>query len=79
MSRQKASKAEIEQLLLDAIRALAGDRVPRVEITQADPALYGANWAATSLGGAAALPGEESSGIKDVVTALQGKYDVDWE
>ena len=45
--RQRKSKAEIEQLLLDAVREVAGDYVQRVEITRADPAMYGANWSAT--------------------------------
>jgi hypothetical protein len=76
--KQQKSKTEIEQLLLDAVREVAGDYVERVEITRANPALYGANWSATSLGGAATRCGREGA-IMKAVTVLQGKYDVDWD
>jgi hypothetical protein len=77
-NRQTRSKLEIERLLLDAVREVVGDDVRRVAITRADPALYGANWSATDLGGAGTTHSNEGE-LTKAVTSLQGKYDVDWD
>ena len=73
--REKKSKAEIEALLVAALRPIFGGEARAVEVTRADPALYGANWAATGISG---VEDREETTILDLVTLLQGKYDVAW-
>jgi len=77
-TRRVKPKNEIEALLLEAVRKVAGDAVQRVQITRADPALYGANWSATSLSGAGTKHSDEDT-ILRTVTLLQGKFDADWD
>jgi hypothetical protein len=76
VQRQQRSKAEIEAMLVEALRPISDGQARKAEITRADPALYGANWAATGIGGAG---GADERAILELVTMLQGKYDVAWE
>jgi hypothetical protein len=54
IEREKRSKAEIEVMVGEALRPVFGGESRKVTVTRADPALYGANWAATGIGDAAA-------------------------
>jgi len=74
-AREQKSKAEIEALLVAALDRISRGVRRKVEITQADPALYGANWAATGISG---VEDRDESTILAAVTVLQGKYDVTW-
>jgi hypothetical protein len=76
--RPSKPQAEIERMVLEAVRAIVGGALQGIEVTRADPALYGANWAATGLGGAENSHPNAGPAILEAVTALQGKYDVAW-
>jgi hypothetical protein len=75
VAREKKSKSEIEGLLVAALQPIFSGEARKVEVTRADPALYGANWAATRISG---VEDRQESAILGVVTVLQGKYDVAW-
>jgi hypothetical protein len=74
-AREKKSKAKIESIIVDALGSTFGGAPRTVEVTRADRALYGANWAAT---GISKVEDRHESAILGVVTALQGKYGVAW-
>jgi hypothetical protein len=51
IARQLKPKTEVEAMLIEALRRISGQQPRKVEVTRADPALYGANWAATGIRG----------------------------
>jgi hypothetical protein len=75
--KQSKTKPELEHLLLETLRPIAGNDLQRVEVTPADPALYGANWAATSIDRSTNMSASENA-LLEAVTLRQGKYDVAW-